>query len=37
MVSIPVDQLGPSLYSLADDGRAIIGALDEKLFSRAWK
>ena len=36
MVSIPVDQLGPSVGSLADEGQAIIGALDE-LFSRAWK
>jgi toxin CcdB len=36
MVSVPVDQLGPSVGSLADDGQAIIGALDE-LFSRAWK
>jgi toxin CcdB len=36
LVSIPVDQLGPSIGSLAEEGRAIIGALDE-LFSRAWK
>lgn len=36
MVSIPVDQLGPSVGSLANEGQAIIGALDE-LFSRAWK
>jgi toxin CcdB len=36
MVSIPVEQLGPPVGSLADDGQAIIGALDE-LFSRAWK
>lgn len=36
MVSIPVEQLGPSVASLANEGQAIIGALDE-LFSRAWK
>lgn len=36
MVSVPVDQLGPAVGSLADEGQAIIGALDE-LFSRAWK
>ncbi len=36
MVSIPVNQLGPSIGSLADEGQAIIGALDE-LFSRACK
>ncbi|MEY2852952.1 MAG: hypothetical protein RL030_84 [Pseudomonadota bacterium] len=36
MVSVPVDQLGPSIGSLANDGQVIIGALDE-LFSRAWK
>jgi toxin CcdB len=36
MVSIPVDQLGPSVGSLANEGQAIVGALDE-LFSRAWR
>jgi toxin CcdB len=36
MVSVPVDQLGSPVGSLADEGQAIIGALDE-LFSRAWK
>ena len=36
MVSVPVDQLGSPVTSLANDGQAIIGALDE-LFSRAWK
>jgi toxin CcdB len=35
MVSVPVDRLGPPVGSLADEGRAIIGALDEP-FSRAW-
>jgi toxin CcdB len=36
MVSIPLDRLGEQVASLADEGQAIIGALDE-LFSRAWK
>ena len=36
MVSIPADQLGSPVGSLADEGQAIIAALDE-LFSRAWK
>jgi toxin CcdB len=36
MVSIPVDQLGSPVESLAAEGQSIIGALDE-LFSRAWK
>lgn len=35
MVSVPLDKLGPPVMSLADEGQAIIGALDE-LFSRAW-
>ena len=36
MVSIPVDQLGSPIGSLAHEAQAIIGALDE-LLSRAWK
>jgi len=36
MVSVPVDRLGPPVGSLADEGQAIIGALDE-LFSRTCK
>jgi toxin CcdB len=36
IVSIPVDQLGARIGSLADQGQQIITALDE-LFSRAWK
>ena len=36
MVSIPLDQLGPPVGSLADEGQDIVRALDE-LFSRAWK
>lgn len=36
MVSVPLDVLGPPVDSLADEGQAVIGALDE-LFSRAWK
>ena len=36
MVSIPAEQFGSSVGSLADEGQAIIAALDE-LFSRAWK
>jgi toxin CcdB len=36
IVSIPVDQLGPLVGSLADDSQLIVGALDE-LLTRAWK
>jgi len=36
MVSIPLEQLGPPVGSLADHGQAIVAALDE-LFTRAWK
>jgi toxin CcdB len=36
IVSVPVAALGPVVDSLADQGQAIISALDE-LFSRAWK
>jgi toxin CcdB len=36
MVSVPTELLGPAVGSLASEGQAIIGALDE-LFSRAWK
>lgn len=36
MVSVPVDLLGAPVGSLANEGQAITGALDE-LFSRAWK
>jgi toxin CcdB len=36
MVSVPADQLGAPVSSLASESQAIIGALDE-LFSRAWK
>lgn len=36
MVSVPADQLGSPVGSLAGEGQAIIGALEE-LFSRAWK
>ena len=36
MVSVPLERLGPPVASLADEGQAIISALDE-LFSRAWK
>jgi toxin CcdB len=36
MVSVPLDQLGPAVGSLADHGQAIVAALDE-LFTRAWK
>lgn len=36
MVSVPVDQLGSPVGSLADDGQVNAAALDE-LFSRAWK
>lgn len=35
MVSVPLDQLGPPVGSLADHGPEIIAALDE-LFTRAW-
>jgi len=35
MVSVPVEQLGPPVHSLAHEGQAIVSALDE-LFSRAW-
>jgi toxin CcdB len=35
MVSVPLEQLGPPVMSLADEGQSIICALDE-LFSRAW-
>jgi toxin CcdB len=36
MVAVPVERLGPAVGSLADQGQAIVSALDE-LFSRAWK
>jgi len=36
MVSVPVDRLGSPVGSLANEGQAIITALDE-LFSRGWK
>lgn len=36
MVSVPVEQLGSPVDSLADEAQAIVGALDE-LFSRAYK
>ncbi|MEO6080964.1 MAG: CcdB family protein [Steroidobacteraceae bacterium] len=36
MVSIPVEQLGKVVGSLATEGQVIIAALDE-LFSRAWR
>jgi toxin CcdB len=36
MVSVPVDRLGSPVGSLAGEGQAIIGALDE-LLSRAWR
>jgi toxin CcdB len=36
IVSVPVDQLGPKVGSLGDEGQQIIAALDE-LLSRAWK
>lgn|SRR5690554_6456428 len=36
IVSVPLKRLGPPVASLADEGQAIINALDE-LFSRAWK
>jgi toxin CcdB len=36
MVSVPVERLGVPVGSLAEEGQAIIGALDE-LFSRAWR
>jgi len=36
IVSVPVNQLGAKVGSLADSDQEIIGALDE-LLSRAWK
>ena len=36
IVSIPVEQLGARVGSLADRGQQIVAALDE-LLSRAWK
>jgi toxin CcdB len=36
IVSVPVDQLGPLVSSLQDNGQQIMAALDE-LLSRAWK
>lgn len=36
VVSIPVDQLGERVASLAEDGQLIVAALDE-LLARAWK
>lgn len=36
IVSVPLDRLGPPVGSLAGEGEAIVGALDE-LLSRAWK
>jgi toxin CcdB len=36
MVSVPTETLGEPVGTLASEGQAIIGALDE-LFSRAWK
>jgi toxin CcdB len=36
IVSIPANQLGPSVGSLRDKGQEIIAALDE-LLTRAWK
>jgi toxin CcdB len=36
IVSIPVDQLGERVGSLADDSQLIVAALDE-LLTRAWK
>lgn len=36
IVSVPVDQLGERVASLADDGSLVADALDE-LFSRAWR
>jgi hypothetical protein len=36
IVSIPVDQLGERVGSLAADAEAIVSALDE-LLARAWK
>jgi toxin CcdB len=36
IVSVPAEQLGAKVGSLADSGQVIAGALDE-LFSRAWK
>ncbi len=36
VVSVPIEQLGNLVGSLAEEGRQIIAALDE-LLSRAWK
>jgi toxin CcdB len=36
IVSIPVDQLGPRVGSLSEEGQQIIAALDE-LLTPAWK
>lgn len=36
IVSVPLDQLGPVVGSLQDDGQQIVAALDE-LLARAWK
>jgi hypothetical protein len=36
ILSVPADQLGAKVGSLADSGQEIVGALDE-LFSRAWE
>ena len=36
IVSIPIDQLGECIGSLADDSQPIVAALDE-LLARAWK
>ena len=36
IVSVPTEQLGPKVGSLANSGQHVIGALDE-LFSTAWK
>jgi toxin CcdB len=35
IVSVPLDALGPCVASLANEGEAIVAALDE-VFSRAW-
>lgn len=36
IVSVPLDQLGARVGSLAESGQEVIAALDE-LLSRAWK
>ena len=36
IVSIPVEQLGPTVGSLRDESQMIVAALDE-LLTRAWK